>query len=265
MALKIHPTAIVSSSAVLHDNVEIGPYSIVEDEAVLGEGTVVGNYALIDKYTKIGKNCKIYHHTSVGTPPQDLKYNNERTCLEIGDNTVIREFADLNRGTVARGKTEIGSNVLIMAYVHVAHDCIVGDRVILANAATLAGHVEIEHDVIVGGLVPMHQFIKIGAYSIIGGGWRVPKDVPPFITAAGEPLSYKGLNLIGLKRKGFVKERTDLIKKVYRVLYQSNYNTVEALDTIKSEFDNGNEDVKRIVTFVENAERGIIPGFKRKK
>jgi len=261
----IHPTAIIAPTARIGKDVSIGAYSIVMDNAVIGDGTKVETHVVIDVDTEIGKNCRIFHHATLGSPPQDLKYNNEKTKLIVGDYTVIREYADLNRGTTASGKTVVGSHVLIMAYAHLGHDCRLGDGSIIANAVNLAGHVEIDHDVIVGGMVPVHQFVKIGAYSIIGGGRRVPQDVPPFVTAGGDPLSYKGLNFIGLQRKGFSSERIAYIKKIYRILFQSGLNISKAIERIENEIETKTEDYDRILSFVKSSKRGLIYPFKRKK
>jgi len=263
VAINIDKRAIVSPDAIIEEDVTIGPYSIINDKVHIKEGTVIGAYVFIDNGTTIGKNCKIYHHTSIGTSPQDLKYNGEETFLEIGDNTVIREFVDINRGTTESFTTRIGSNVLLMAYTHIAHDCQIGDRVILANAVNLGGHVVIGDDVVVGGMVPVHQFTHIGNYSIIGGGWRVPVDVPPFVTAAGDPLSYKGLNVIGLKRKGFDFKRMNIIKRVYRMIYDSNLSREKMIEELEMSFPN-NKDVQLIVEFLKNSTRSLLKGFSRK-
>ncbi len=258
MAHKIDPTAIIDDSVILSDNVQIGPYTIIGKEVRIGPDTVIGSHCVIDDYTEIAENCHIHHHVVLGTPPQDLKYKGERTCLRVGARTVIREFADINRGTTATCETVIGSDVLIMGLVHIAHDCRIGDRAIIAGGVQMAGHVDVAHDVILGGMVPVHQFVHIGAYSIIGGGWRVSKDVPPFLTAAGEPLAYKGLNLIGLKRKGFSSDRINSIRKTYRILYQSHLNVSQALREIKANQPLDDPDIQSIVSFIEHATRGII-------
>ncbi|MBP7459896.1 MAG: acyl-ACP--UDP-N-acetylglucosamine O-acyltransferase [Candidatus Delongbacteria bacterium] len=264
MPAQIHPTALIDSSACLGDSVQIGAYSVIGRDVRIGDGTIVKTHCVIDDYTEIGTECRIHSHATLGTPPQDLKYQGERTRLTIGNRTVIREYADLNRGTTATGLTSIGDDVLIMAYAHVAHDGHIGDRVIMANSVNLAGHVTVEHDVILGGMVPVHQFVKIGAYTIVGGGWRVSKDIPPFLTAAGEPLAYKGLNLIGLQRKGFSNERITRIRHLYRILYQSRLNVTDALKRIGDELDSRDPDIAYILNFIASCTRGIIGGFKRK-
>ncbi len=253
----IHPTAIVDPRAELGENVEIGPYAVIEENVVIGDGTWIGPHVLVARGARIGRNCKIHKGAVLGTEPQDLKFEGEETTLEIGDNTVIREFCTLNRGTKDRWKTRIGSNCLLMAYVHVAHDCILGDNLILANAVNMGGHVVIGDYAGIGGMVPIHQFVRIGRHAFIGGGYRVPKDVPPFILAAGEPLRYAGVNRVGLRRRGFSSESIDRIRDVYRIIYQSNLNVSQALMRIKDEFPLEGE-VKEVVEFIETSERGIV-------
>jgi len=258
MGNKIHPTAIISKKAELGDRIEIGPYSVVEDGATISDHVKIGAHVFIDKDTKIAQNCHIYHHATVGSPPQDLKYKDEKTFLEIGENTTIREYADLNRGTDASGKTTVGSNVLIMAYVHVAHDCVIGDRCILANAVNLAGHVEIDEFVIVGGMVPVHQFVKIGKHSMVGGGYRVTMDIPPFVTAAGDPLSFHGLNSLGLQRRGFSNDKILKIKRFYKEFYDPKLQFSQILQKINKEFDRNDSELSVIFDFIEKSNRGII-------
>lgn len=253
----IHPTAIVDPRAKLADDVEVGPFSIIEDDVEIGPGTKIHSHVLVAGGARIGRNCIIHHSAAVSTAPQDLKFKGERTLLEIGDQTVIREFCDLNRGTMETGKSVIGENVFLMAYTHVAHDCILGNHVILANGVQLAGHVTIEEYVIVGGLTPIHQFCTVGAHAFIGGRCRVSQDVPPYILAAGEPLGYKGLNVVGLKRRGFEKSTIKALHTCYRLLYQSKMNRTQALEAIRSEGPITSE-VEAVLTFVESSERGII-------
>ncbi len=253
----IHPTAIVDGHAQLHETVSIGPFSIVEDDVQIAEGTQVASNVIIASGTRIGKNCRVFNGAVLGTQPQDLKFKNEKTTLEIGDDTMIREFCTLNRGTMERQRTVIGSNCLLMAYVHVAHDCLIGDRVILANAINMAGHVTIEEYVGIGGMVPIHQFVRIGRHAFVGGGLRVDKDVPPYILAADDPLTYAGLNVVGLTRRGFSKETLLQLKRVYKVLYRSHLNVSQALTRIKEEFEMTPE-INFVIQFIENSERGII-------
>ena len=253
----IHKTAIVHPEAELADDVTVGPFSIIEADVKIDEGCRIHSHILIAGGARIGKNCQIHHGSVVSTLPQDLKFSGEKTTLEIGDNTIVREFCSLNRGTRDRGTTRVGKNGFLMAYTHVAHDCEVGDHVILANAVQLGGHVTLEDWVIVGGLVPVHQFTHIGQHSIIGGGFRAVQDVPPFILAAGEPLAYKGLNAVGLKRRGFSKESFRLLRKCYRILYRSRMNTSQAVETIRREVEMIPE-VQALLTFIENSHRGLI-------
>ncbi len=252
-----HPAAIVSSEAEIDEGVSIGPFAVIEEGTRIGEGTKIGPHALIAKGTTLGRNCQIHCGAVIGTAPQDLKFSGEETTLEVGDRTVIREFATLNRGTANRLKTVVGSDCLIMAYAHVAHDCVIGDHVIMANCASLAGHVVIESYAILGGLVAVHQWVKIGQHSFIGGGYRIPKDVPPFVRAAGEPLKPLGLNSIGLRRRGFTPETMSILKKAYRILFRSELNTTQALERIREEVEPIPE-IRMLVEFIESSERGII-------
>jgi len=254
---KIDPRAVVSPEAELAEETVVGPFSIIEADVVIGRGTQIGSQVLIASGTRIGESCRIHHGAVVGTIPQDLKFEGEETTLEIGDRTVIREYATLNRGTRDRWRTRIGSDSLLMAYVHVAHDCLIGDHVVLANGVNMAGHVIIEDWASVGGLVPIHQFVRIGQHAFIGGGYRVPKDVPPYILAAGEPLRYAGLNAVGLKRRGFTEEKLRPLRRAYRLIYKSNLNVTQALAAIESEVEM-TEEVRRVVEFIKASERGII-------
>lgn len=255
--MNIHPTAIVDPQADLAEDVSIGPYSIINSDVKIDKGTKIDSHVLIDSWTVIGKNCRIHKGAILGTPPQDLKFGGEKTYLKIGDNTIIREYASLNRGTEWRGETVIGENCFIMMYAHIAHDCLIGDHVILANSVNLAGHVEIGDYVIIGGIVPVHQFVKIGSHSIIGGGFRVQKDVCPFMMVAGYPLKTVGLNLVGLKRRGFSEKTIDILKQVYKILFRSKLNTSEAVQKIQNEIELVPE-VKEILDFIKKSDRGII-------
>jgi UDP-N-acetylglucosamine acyltransferase len=253
----VHPTAIVHPEANLADDVSVGPYSIINSGTKIGAGTEIASGVLIDSDTVIGKNCRIHHGAVLGTPPQDLKFGGEKTHLSIGDDTVIREYASLNRGTHWRGKTVVGSNCYIMMYAHIAHDCLLGDHVILANSANLAGHVEIGDYASIGGVVPVHQFVKIGAHSFIGGGFRVQMDVCPYALMGGYPLRTLGLNRIGLERRGFSEETLQILEKVFRILFKSHFNTTQALERIKAEVEPIPE-VKNVLDFIANSKRGII-------
>jgi len=249
--------AIVSSRARLGEDVVIGPYSVIADDVVIGTGSFIGNYVTIDDGTTIGKNCNIFHNSSIGAPPQDLKYNGEKTKLVIGDNVIIREFCTLNRGTVAHGTTKIGNGCLLMAYVHIAHDCELGENVIFANQATLGGHVVIGEAASLGGGVLVHQFCRVGKHVFIGGGFRIVQDVPPYILAAGEPLRYAGINRVGLKRRGFSAETRTMIKRAYRIYFRSGLTRQAALEKLKSDLPHLPE-IEEIVHFIETSERSII-------
>ncbi len=256
---KIHPTAIVHPAAELGKDVEIGAYTIVEEDVIIGDGTRIATGAFLDSGTRVGKGCTIGHHAILGNPPQDLKYAGEKTYLEVGDGTTIREFVTLNRGTTYHYKTVVGKNCFIMTYAHVAHDCIIGDNVIIANSVNMGGHVEIESHATVGGLTAIHQFCKIGQYAFVGGGLRVNKDVPPFIRAMGDPIRYGGTNYIGLDRKGFPKEVILEIKRAYKLIYHSDYTVKEAIAAIREQLQPFDE-IKAIIDFVNRSERGLIRG-----
>lgn len=253
----IHPTAIVSDSAQLGKNVKIGPYAIIEDDVKIDDGCEIKAYAQILPYTTIGKNSRVFQHSVIGEIPQDLKFEGEKSETIIGDNTTIREFVTINRGTKDRQRTKIGDGCLLMAYVHVAHDCLVGDNVILANSVTLAGHVTIEDWAILGGLFAVHQFVKIGQHSFCGGHFRTTKDIPPYILAAEEPIKYKGLNVVGLRRRGFSPQVRKNIKKAYKLIFRSEYNVSEAKKRISEELEKTPE-IENILNFLENSDRGII-------
>ncbi|MCL5020569.1 MAG: acyl-ACP--UDP-N-acetylglucosamine O-acyltransferase [Bacteroidetes bacterium] len=253
----IDPKAIVSPKACLGSDVQIGPFTVVEDDVVIGDGCKIGASAYIANGARIGKNCTVHHGAVISNAPQDLKYAGERTILEVGDNTVIREYCTLHRGTAETGKTTIGSDCLLMANVHVAHDCVVGDHCILANVASFAGHVTVGDWVTVGGLTPVHQFVKIGCHAMIGGGLRVPQDVPPYALAGREPLRFEGVNVIGLRRRGFSREQIESIQKVYRILYSSGLMFSEAVKKIESELPPSPE-ASIISEFVKASSRGII-------
>lgn len=259
MSTRIDPRAQVSLTAELGDNVCIGPFTIIEDYVRIGDGTVIDAHALIGIRTRIGRNCHIHHGAVVGHAPQDLKYANEPTSLEIGDRTVVREYAALHRGTGEGGRTVIGSDCFLMGFTHVAHDCVIGDHIIMANAAMLAGHCVVEDWVIIGGLTPVHQFVQIGRHSMIGGGLRVPKDVPPYILAGGEPLVFEGLNSIGLRRRGFSPATLTALDKAYQLLYRAKLNVSQAVAKIKEDGELAAvQEVQNIIEFIGKSKRGII-------
>lgn len=253
---EIHPTAIVHPWAKLGVGVKLGPYSVVGEHVELGDGCVVGPNVLIEGRTTIGKNNRFFHGATIGTPPQDLKYQGEVSYLEIGDDNTFREFTTVNLATGQGEKTKIGSGCFIMAYAHVAHNCVIGDDVVLANAVNLAGFVTIEDHAIIGGVTPVHQFVRIGKYAFVGGGSRIERDIPPFIKAAGNPTRVYGINTIGLERRGFSPEKRAMIKSMFNVLYRNDLNVSQVLDQLR----NGRfEDPERqiLVDFLEASERGI--------
>jgi len=262
MGVQIDSRAVVSSKAKLGENVSVGPYAVIEDDVVIGGGTWIGPHAMVWNGTRLGAECKVFPGASVGGPPQDLKYKGEPTLLEVGDKTVVRECVTLIRGTMESGKTVIGSNCLFMAYSHVAHDCKIGSNVIMANCASLGGHVQMGDWVIIGGLAPVHQFVHIGEHAMIGGGFRVPKDVPPYILAGQDPLMFEGLNAVGLKRRGFSQKTIELLEQVYHLVYRSNLNVSQAVARIKDEVEMAPE-VRKVVQFIANSNRGIIAGRRR--
>ena len=253
---QIHSTAIVDKKAELGDGVTVGPFTIIEGDVVIGEGTELGSHCYIDNGTRIGKNNRISPQVILGTWPQDHRYEGAKTTLEIGDNNVIREHCYFNRG-MHTDKTVVGSDNFLMGYVHVAHDCRVGSHIIMANTVQMAGHVEIEDWVNVGGIVPIHQFCKVGRHAFIGAGFRIAQDVPPYIMAAGCPIGYKGVNVIGLKRKGFSPEAVRALQRAYRLFYRSKINRTQAVKQIRSELEILPE-VQVVLDFIENSERGLI-------
>lgn len=261
MSSTIDSAARIGAGAQLGLGVSIGPFTIVEDGAVIGDGVSIAAHALIGRGARIGRDCTIHHGAVVGHEPQDLKYAGEETTCEIGERTVIREYATLHRGTGEGGRTTIGSDCFIMGYVHIAHDCHVGNRVILANAVMFAGHCEVEDYVTVGGITPIHQFVRIGCHSMIGGGLRVPKDVPPYILAGQEPLIFQGLNSIGLRRRGFSAGVLSALDRAYDLIYGSKLNVSQALARISDEQSLASvPEVRHVVEFITNSKRGIIAG-----
>ncbi len=253
----IHATAIISPKAKIGENISIGPYTIIEDDVEIGDNCTIGPSVAIYDGARIGNNVKIYQGASVSNHPQDLKFNNEISIFEIGDNTVIREFSTLHRGTVESGISKIGKNCLLMAYAHVAHDCIVGDNCILANVVQLGGHVHVDDWVIIGGGTLVHQFTKIGKHAMIGGGFRAVTDVPPFVLAAGEPLYYNGLNTVGLRRRGFSNQDIMKLKEVYSFIFSKELNLSQAKEKIKEKFK---DDVlaNTVLDFLNKSTRGLI-------
>ncbi len=254
--VEVHPQAIVDPNAELDPGVTIGPWSIIGPGVRIGSGTKVGPGVLVERNTTVGQGCIIHKGAVLGTDPQDLKFAGEETHLRVGDRTIIREYATLNRGTSASGWTEVGDDCLLMAYTHVAHDCRLGNRVVLSNAVNMAGHVEIEDWVIVGGLTPIHQFVKVGAHAFVGGGSRISKDVVPYCRVAGSPPKIYGLNSLGLERRGFSPETRGALKQAYRILFQSSLNVSQALARARTEVDLLPE-VRHFLDFIQSSERGI--------
>lgn len=254
------PLAYIHPDAKVADNVVIEPFVSIDRDVVIGEGTRIGSNVTILAGTRIGKNCTIFPGAVLGAIPQDLKFRGEYSTVEIGNNTTIREFVTVNRGTAARGKTTVGNNCLIMAYVHIAHDCIVGNNVILVNNTQLAGEVIIEDWAIISGMTAIHQFCHIGTHVMIAGGSLVRKDVPPFIKAGREPLSYVGINSIGLRRRNYSNEQITEIQDIYRYIYQKGLNTAQAVEIIEAEMP-ATQERDEILLFVKDSKRGIIRGY----
>ena len=255
----VHPTAIVNPSAELGDGVEVGPYAIVGPSVGIGANTRIGPRVLIERDTVLGSGCNVGNGAVLGTDPQDLKYEGERTFLEVGDRTVIREFATLNRGTAASGRTVVGSDCLLMAYSHIAHDCELGNHVIVSNATNMAGHVSIEDWAVISGLVAIHQFVRIGAHSFVGGASRVPQDVPPFCRVVGNPSpKLFGLNTVGLERRGLSSDVRRRLKSAYRILFQSDIALSRAIRRVESREDLMCPEVGYFLDFIRSSKRGII-------
>jgi len=253
----ISKNAVVSSKAQIGDNVTIKHFAVIDDDVIIGDNVEIHSGVQVENGARIESGCKIYTGAVVSCIPQDLKFAGEYTTIEIGENTSVREYCTLNRGTNVSKKTIIGKNCLLMAYVHVAHDAKLGDHVILANGTSLGGHVHVQDWAIIGGLVGVHQFVKVGEHSFIAFSSRITQDVPPYILAGGSPLNYKGLNLVGLKRRGFSEETIRHIKQAYNFIYGSKYNISDALKAIKDSIPN-TEEVMKILDFVSTSERGII-------
>lgn len=254
------PLAYVHPSAKIAKNVVIEPFSTISKDVEIGEGTWIGPNVTIMEGARIGRNCKIFPGAVISAEPQDLKYEGEETYTYIGDNTVIRECVTVNRGTKALGYTKIGDNCLIMATVHIAHDCLVGNNVILVNGVALAGHIEVDDWAIIGGMSPVHQFTKIGRHALIAGGTLVRKDVPPFVKAARDPISYVGINSVGLRRRGFNSGKIAEIQGIYRILFQKKLNVSQAVQMIETEME-ATPERDEIVQFVTESSRGVMKGY----
>ncbi len=257
--VNIHPNAIVHPNAKLGDNVTVGPFAVIEDNVEIGDNTVIEPHAVIYPYVKMGKDCHVFPGAVIGAIPQDLKFNGEITYVEIGDRVNIRECATINRGTKASGKgvTKIGSDVLIMSYVHVAHDCHVGNHCILVSFVGIAGETDVDDWAIIGGGTKVHQFTHIGTHAMVGGGSAVNKDIPPYSICGRLPIVYAGVNLVGLRRRGFESDVIRNIKDMYEIIYFSGYNFSDAVSRIEAGFPDSDEK-STILEFIRNSKRGIV-------
>ena len=253
----IHSTAIVNPEAKLGDNLSVSPYAIIEGDVEIGIDCSVGPHAVIYSGARIGNRVKIFQGASVANLPQDLKYSGEPTLFIIGDDTVVREFATLHRGTKETGKSQIGKNCLLMAYSHVPHDCEVGDNCIIANAVQIGGHSHIEDWVIIGGLAGLHQFSRIGEHSMIAGAAKITQDVPPYILAVNNPAEFGGLNIVGLRRRGFKPEDIQILKDVYGLIYNKSHNVSQAVKIIKKKFGD-NVYAQKVLNFLSQSKRGLV-------
>ena len=259
----IQPLSYVHPNAKIADNVVIDPFVTIGKNVEIGKGTWIGSNVTIMEGARIGENCRIYPGAVIAGVPQDLKFEGEKSLAIIGDDTTIRECATINRGTSITGKTVIGKNCLIMAYAHIAHDCNIGDNCIIVNSVALGGHVTIGEYAIIGGLSAVHQFVSIGKHAMVSGGSLVRKDVPPFVKAAREPLSFVGINSIGLRRRGFLSEKIQEIQDIFRILYQNNNNNTQALLQIETQI-NASPERDEIISFAQNSGRGIMKGYNQK-
>jgi UDP-N-acetylglucosamine acyltransferase len=253
----IHRTALVDPAAHLAKDVAVGPYAIIGPNVTIGERSQIAAHAVIERDTRIGSEVKVGYGSVLGADPQDLKYRGEETWVEVGDQTTIREYCTINRGTPATGKTVVGKRCFIMTYVHIAHDCVIGDDVILANSIQMAGHVTIDDRAIVSGLVPIHQFVRIGTYAFVGGGSRVNQDVPPYTKAVGNPLHLYGLNSVGLQRAGFGAEVKLALKKAYRLVFNSHLTITQGVARARAEIPTITE-VETFLRFIEASQRGVL-------
>lgn len=255
-----NPLSHIHPGARIAKNVVVEPFTTIENNVTIGEGTWIGSNVTVMSGARIGKNCSIFPGSVISAVPQDMKFNGEETLALIGDNTIIRECVTVNRGTADRNKTVIGKNCLIMAYCHIAHDCIVGDNSIFSNNSTLAGHVTVGSYVILAGMVAVHQFCSIGNHAFVAGGSLVRKDIPPYVKAAREPVSYVGINSVGLRRRGFDNKIIMEIQSIYRTLYQKKYNNTQAVNIMEAEME-ATKERDEIILFIKNSQRGIMKGY----
>jgi UDP-N-acetylglucosamine acyltransferase len=253
----------IDPQAKIAKNVVVEPFVTIERNVEIGSGTWIGSNVTIMEGARIGENCEIFPGAVISAIPQDLKFDGENTLAIIGDNTIIRECATINRATKATGKTIVGNNCLIMAYAHIAHDCVIGNNAIIVNNVALGGHVDIGDHAIIGGITAVHQFIKIGKHCMVSGGSLVRKDIPPYVKAGREPLSFIGINSIGLRRKNFSEEEITEIQDIYRILYQKGNNNTQAINKIEIDFKIS-EIRDEIISFVRNSGRGIMRGYNQK-
>jgi len=253
----IHRTALIDPAAHVAKDAMVGPYAIIGPNVTVGEGSQIAAHVVIERDTRVGSEVKIGYGSVLGADPQDLKYGGEETWVEVGDQTTIREYCTINRGTPATGKTIVGKRCFIMTYVHIAHDCVIGDDVILANSIQMAGHVTIDDRAIVSGLVPIHQFVRIGTYAFVGGGSRVNQDVPPYTKAVGNPLHLYGLNSVGLQRAGFGAEVKLALKKAYRLVFNSHLTITQGVARARAEISTITE-VETFLRFIEASQRGVL-------
>ncbi len=255
--MKVHRTSLISGNVRIAEGVEIGAFCLIEGDVEIGEGTRIGNRVTIKGRVRIGRNCRIYDGAVIGEEPQHLRYEGEESEVIIGNNVIIREYVTVHRGTkIDKMKTVIEDGCMLMAYAHVAHDCVVRKGVIMANCATLGGHVEVGEYAFIGGLSAVHQFARVGAYAMVGGLTGVSLDIPPFCVASGQHAKLYGINIKGLQRRGFSKERISAIKKAYRILFRSGLLREEAIRRLRKEFE-GNEDVELLIRFIETTRRGV--------
>ena len=255
--MSIHPTALVAKGAQIGQGVEIGPYTIVGPNVKIGAGTKIANHAVLDGFTEIGERCSIFSGACIGTPPQDKKAKGVQASLIIGNDNVIREYATINLGSTEGSKTVVGNRNYLMIGSHVAHDCVLGDDITIANSVGLSGHVTVEDKAVIGGLTGVHQFVRIGKLSMIGGVSRVVMDIAPFSICSGNPAKFYGLNIVGLKRSGYSVEDSSKIKQALKILFTKGLRLPEALERLENEFK-GNKDVEHLARFVKGSERGII-------
>lgn len=253
----IHRTALVDPTADLGPDVSVGPYCVIGPRVTVGERCTIAGHTVIERNTRVADNVRIGYGTVIGSDPQDLKYKGEETWVEIGSGTIIREYCTINRGSTATGKTTIGERCFIMTYVHIAHDCVIGNDVIIANSVQMAGHVTVHDRAIISGLVPIHQFVRIGTYAFVGGGSRVNQDVPPYTKAAGNPVHLYGLNSVGLQRAGFAPEVKLALKRAYRLVFNSDLTVSQGVARARVELPEVPE-VEAFLQFIEASQRGVM-------